>query len=549
MGTMIVSGDPSKQPRDPKHSSAESGATDLRQRLTELERALTEKQWAETALREKEARLRLVVEQMPAIIWSTDADLRYTSILGAGLAALNMRPNQAVGMSLFEYFKTNDPAFMPIAAHRLALHGESVTHEMEWMGRVLQVYVEPLRDRDGSVIGTVGAALDITQRKRAEEAVREREERLRLISEQMPAVVWTTDTDLRFTSSLGAGLAAVGLRPNQVVGMSLFEYFRTSDLEFPAIAAHRRALKGETVAYEMEWGGRALQNYVEPLRDAGGTVIGAIGIAMDVTERKRAEEEARRWAEVVQNTRVGVAVGSVDDPPRILLANPAFEEMHGYSPGELVGRPSAEIFAPGSRAELPEHIRRTHETGHHVFEALHLRKDGSVFPAELHATAVRDAEGRPLYRIVTVFDVTERKHAEEEQRRSGARFRALIENAADAVCVIDAQARILYVSSAVRRMLGYAPNEWMGIVGFDLVHPEDLPSIRGKFAGLVEGPGRSVTAECRVRHKDGSWRWVEIAATNLLAEPAVRGVVVNFRDITERKMKERLRTELKEWLG
>jgi PAS domain-containing protein len=71
--------------------------------------------------------------------------------------------------------------------------------------------------------------------------------------ENMPAILWTTDTDLRFTSSMGAGLQALGLRKNEVVGQSLYEYFSTKDPEFPPIAAHWSALRGESVSYEFEW--------------------------------------------------------------------------------------------------------------------------------------------------------------------------------------------------------------------------------------------------------------------------------------------------------
>jgi PAS domain S-box-containing protein len=119
------------------------------------------------------------------------------------------------------------------------------------------------------------------------------EARLRLLTSQMPAVLWTTDTELRFTSSLGMGLSTLELQPNQVVGMTLHKYFQTDNSEFPPIAAHRRALQGESVAYEINWQTRAFDCQVEPLRDAAGKIIGAIGIALDMTERKHAEEQVK----------------------------------------------------------------------------------------------------------------------------------------------------------------------------------------------------------------------------------------------------------------
>jgi PAS domain-containing protein len=107
----------------------------------------------------------------------------------------------------------------------------------------------------------------------------------RILVDQLPAVFWTTDADLRFTSSLGAGLARLGLGPNQVVGMTLFEFFETEDVRFPPIAAHARALTGDTVTFEMDWAGRALRARVAPLRDSEGRPIGTICVALDSPER------------------------------------------------------------------------------------------------------------------------------------------------------------------------------------------------------------------------------------------------------------------------
>ncbi len=123
--------------------------------------------------------------------------------------------------------------------------------------------------------------------------LRQSEARLRLMTNQMPAVLWTTDTELRFTSSLGMGLPALGLQPNQVTGMTLYDYFQTNAPEFFPIAAHFRALKGESIAYELHWQARTFDCQVEALRDTEGKLLGVIGIALDITERKRAEEQVK----------------------------------------------------------------------------------------------------------------------------------------------------------------------------------------------------------------------------------------------------------------
>jgi PAS domain S-box-containing protein len=118
--------------------------------------------------------------------------------------------------------------------------------------------------------------------------------RLGMIIEKMPAVLWTTDKDLRLTSSVGAGLENLGLRPNQVVGITVQDYFRNHNPEFPPIAAHIKALAGAPVSYEMDWEKRTFESHVQPLRDLEGVISGVIGIGLDITERKNLADQLRQ---------------------------------------------------------------------------------------------------------------------------------------------------------------------------------------------------------------------------------------------------------------
>jgi PAS domain S-box-containing protein len=132
-----------------------------------------ERKIAEEKMRASEARLRVLVEQLPAVLWAVDGNLRFTSVVGAGLARLGLKPNQIVGMSLQEYFETSDPTFSPIAAHLLAVTGEPATFHVEWKGGSYACHVEPLRSAEGEVEGAICMALDVTDRKQLEEQFRQ----------------------------------------------------------------------------------------------------------------------------------------------------------------------------------------------------------------------------------------------------------------------------------------------------------------------------------------------------------------------------------------
>ena len=137
-----------------------------------------------------------------------------------------------------------------------------------------------------------------------------------------------------------------------------------------------------------------------------------------------------------------------------------------------------------------------------------------------------------------IRNITERFRADEALQESDKRFRALIESSSDAIALLDAGGRLVYDSPAAPGMLGYTPEEWIGKEIFQLMHPDDLPEIQGLFQKLAGTPDERAAGTFRVRHKSGSWLWIEATATNLLAEPAVKAIVINYRDVTDRKQAE-----------
>jgi diguanylate cyclase (GGDEF)-like protein/PAS domain S-box-containing protein len=123
-------------------------------------------------------------------------------------------------------------------------------------------------------------------------------------------------------------------------------------------------------------------------------------------------------------------------------------------------------------------------------------------------------------------------------RRSEERFRSLVRNSADVNMIVGADGLIVYESPAVERVLGYTPQERIGTTGVELFHPDDQERVSQIFFELVQSPNDQVTTEVRIRHADGTYRLIEVTGKNLLNEPSVGGVVVNYRDISERRALE-----------
>jgi PAS domain S-box-containing protein len=266
--------------------------------------------------------------------------------------------------------------------------------------------------------------------------------------------------------------------------------------------------------------------------DGLGYVFGTV---RDVTDRLAVEgafrESQERFRALAEATTEGIAV-HIDG--RILFANRALAGMLGYDESEMVGRSVLDFAAPASREAVLEAVRsgRTEP-----YEAAALRKDGSEVPVEVIAQHT-DLAGQ-LVRVSVLRDLTERRRAEKALAESERRFRALIETSSDAFLLVDGDATVMYQSPAAERLFGFSLDEAASLASsFGLVHPADRETAQLLFAEVVGEPGGSRSGEYRVRSKDGYWRWVEAVATNLLSDPAVEAVVVNVRDVTERKQAE-----------
>ena len=148
-----------------------------------------------------------------------------------------------------------------------------------------------------------------------------------------------------------------------------------------------------------------------------GGLKSLIGIFIDITERSLAVENLRKWAYIFEYADWGVGIVGTEGKMLVLM-NPAFARMHGYTEEELIGRPITDVFAPECQDEVPEQMWMGHEKEHHIIESKHIRKDGTVFSAQIDVTVVKDKEGRVQFRAVHVQDITERRRTEEKVRAS-----------------------------------------------------------------------------------------------------------------------------------
>jgi PAS domain S-box-containing protein len=174
-------------------------------------------------------------------------------------------------------------------------------------------------------------------------------------------------------------------------------------------------------------------------------------VVVSELEHRLAESRLRKWEHVFGHARWGIALSDVENPTLDTL-NPAFAAMHGYGVEELQGRPMIDIVAPDARDEFAAHAAALRASGRHAYESRHVRKDGTVFPVLIDASAVRDRNGRLLYRAAHVQDITERRRFERALELNNATLTTQQETSLDGILVVDGDGRVVSHNQRFARM-------------------------------------------------------------------------------------------------
>lgn len=254
-------------------------------------------------------------------------------------------------------------------------------------------------------------------------------------------------------------------------------------------------------------------------------------------EQASVEHEQQRC--IFDALEQSVALSAVDG--EVLLLNGAAERLLGYTAEELTAKVRSgewETYDEDGSVVPPTErpIWRTVATGEPVRDQVMRwrRKDGQLVIVRVATQPVRDVDG-VLTRVVTAFsDVTAERAIAHELETTQARFAALVEQSTDLICILGRDGSLVYASPAAERLLGHTDVALLGRPFSEFLHPDDASAVLEAYQELIDSPGSVVRVDTRVITADGSWRNMEIAATNRLDDPAVAGIVANARDVTER---------------
>jgi diguanylate cyclase (GGDEF)-like protein/PAS domain S-box-containing protein len=371
------------------------------------------------------------------------------------------------------------------------------------------------------------------------------DQEMRLLMEQMPQVLWTTDQELRFTSSTGAGLAGLSMKPNQAVGMTMFEYFQTDDRDYEPILAHRRALIGESTSYVSEWMGRTFQSYVEPIVDANGNITGTIGVALDITEHKLVEKKLReaeaKLRNLIERIPAITYIAEFGRAGKWVFVSPQLETILGFSQAEWIADPKLWIdhifFA--DRDRILEEEAKCLKTGEPFrCEYRMTDKKGQLLWIRDDAVVVSDTSGQSAYLHGVLYDISERKRAEEAVRESEHRFRMILDTSLDAVVTIDAAGIINGWNKQAESLFGWTREEAIGKILAQTIIPKRYREAHRIGLKRYLETGKSSIMNQRVEvsalHRNGHEIMVELSISPMKSDKNI-GFSAFLRDITEHK--------------
>lgn len=251
----------------------------------------------ESSASDADRRLSFMLESVPINLWSTDSRLNITFSQGAGLHLIGSSGQDQVGMTLYEVLKTRDPGFTPLAAHLRALQGELVRYEVEWRGRSFETRVEPLRSADGHISGTVGIAIDVTDRKSLYDALQKQNVYFASLFESAPQAIAILDADDRIIRVNGEFTTLFGYAAEEAIGKSINDLIVPPELVAEGLGLTAKVASGESVRTESlrrHKDGRPFWVSIAATpfqaRDEPGKIY---AMYHDISDRKKAEDELK----------------------------------------------------------------------------------------------------------------------------------------------------------------------------------------------------------------------------------------------------------------
>ena len=417
--------------------------------------------------------------------------------------------------------------------------------------RAGRIFTSPVKDEKGNLMEILFLAFDITEQRKAEQALRESEELFRSIVENSHAGILIVDDSYHFLYVNDELCRILGYPQEEIVGQ---DFRRFLDEESRKLVADRymKRQRGEKIPSRYEFNvirkdgeKRRVEISSTVVKDKSGQ-LRSVAQILDITERRQAEEALKEsikdYRGLFENAHDAIFVFT-PEKEIILNVNPRACELYGFSREEFIGMSLESISKNVTQGK--ERIKKTLENGvYHNFETVHYRKDGSEILLDVNAAVVNYKGQKAI--LSAHRDITKRKKAEERLQVEKAYLDRLFESAQEGIVMSDREGRVMRVNNEFMRLFGYKREEVLGRNIDELVMPSKYLNNGISITNKVVA-GENVDFEAVRQQKDGKLIDVSVLASPIIADGEVVAIFAIYRDITERKRaEEKLRSALKE---
>jgi two-component system, cell cycle sensor histidine kinase and response regulator CckA len=518
---------------------------------------ISERKIAEENLRKSEKRYRLLFEDNPSLMIIYDFDtLQFLDVNEATCLHYGYTREEFLSLKLTDIGSPDD---LKAIVNKVTTAPKALTNYGEWQHRKKDgstIFVETTSHKlniegENSRIVLIN---DVTERKKAEEDLRESEGIFRLFVENVPAAAAMFDRNMNYLAVSQRWMQDFNLQGN-IIGRSHYEIFP----EIPEFwrQIHQRCLAGavekcdEDRFVRQDGSVNWLKWEVRPWLNAAGAIGGLIFFSEDITERKKAEDLTAQLLVQVksQSQRLNNIIDNVPgnvweiwfepdaSAQHVDFTSDYIETMTGYSTQEWLAEPNfwLKIIHPEDKQRIKRILARgrSHGTGG-TFEFRWIARDGRIVWVEAHTVIITNDEGKPIGLRGVAMDITERKRAEQEHKKSEERYREVVENAHDMIYVRDLEGNYISINQASERITGYPREELLKMNFLQMVAPEYLEQARRMSARKLAGE-EAKAYDLEMVAKDGRRIAVEVNTRVMFQDGIAVGIQGIARDVTERK--------------
>ncbi|MBD1936981.1 PAS domain S-box protein [Microcoleus sp. FACHB-68] len=515
----------------------------------QLRREIAEKLQVEEALRESEDRFRNLIETTSDWVWEIDENAVYTYASPKVRDLLGYEPEEVLGKTPFdlmaseEAFRVSTILGPMVATQQPLVCVENTNIHKDGRQVILETSGAPVFDADGVFRGYRGMARDITDRKQAEAALRESEERYRLMADHATDMIGRHTPEGVYLYTSPACRTLLGYEPDELVGHSAYEFFHPEDV--PVIQTCQSNILEQPDTYTVTYRIRRKDNRYIWFESTGRSVRNPdtdevealVTVSRNVTERKEAEEALREGELRLRLALNAAQMGAWDwdiEAGKITWSQKT-ESIFGFARGAFSGTWEAYFHRihPEDRQYLSEAISRSLEEGK-SYDVEHriLWPDGSVHWVAAKGYVLRHPTGRPLGMSGVVMDITERKQAEEALQRQ----LAAVEAAMDGIAILNSESQYIYLNEAHVKIFGYdRASELAGKTWQQVYYPDEIQRFESDILPGLWQKG-SWQGEATGKKRDGTTFLADVSLTVI----ADGGLICVCRDISERKQVEEI---------